>query len=157
MVTNTNTNHHRRHLVNAVLIATVWTSATAGAALIGAGSASAAEGSVEQTYTINGSDSIKVSLRCPGNKAVDGRYLPYLVNRIYPTALGRVVPRGVDVFENGGVGVTMRGAADWVELKGVYVGAEGTATNWNTAPANVVIKLHCSDDYADAQQTMPTG
>lgn len=152
---STNPNHHRRHRVSAVLIATVWTSATAGAALIGAGSASAAEGSVEQTYTIKGSDSIKVSLRCPNNMSQDPRYLPYLVNRIYPTALSRVVPRGVDVFENGGVGVTMRGAAGWVDQKGVYVGAEGTVTNYNTAPANVVIKLHCSDDYADAQQTIP--
>ncbi|MFF3013734.1 hypothetical protein [Streptomyces sp. NPDC057939] len=90
------------------------------------------------------SDSITIpALTCPqGAYLESGDHSP-----------GRLVPRGVQVSEPGGVGVTI-GEADWERLPtGSYAKGTrpGSATNWDpTAAHEVTVTLHCTTDLAKA-------
>jgi hypothetical protein len=101
--------------------------------------------------TVKPWDSIKIpSLMCPTG---------YLHNKDYSP--GRIVPRGVEVVEPGGVGVTITHADGpvWVENGGLVQPISGTdadhsysgATNWDPFTSReVAIKLHCTWDTEHA-------
>jgi hypothetical protein len=75
-----------------------------------------------------------------------------LVDRDYSP--GRIVPRGVEIKEPGGIGVTINQASFWTYYKDgfgykVYTGLSGSdireATNWDPFTSHdLVIDLHCT-------------
>lgn len=129
----------RRRYLSTTIAAGALASFAAGLALTTAGTASADIATPEQLYTINGSDSIKVSIRCPGNA-------PYLKSRNYSD---RYVPYGIEVIE-GATGVNVSIVNVYKNAVGSAVGAYGTATNWDpTKPQDVIIKAHCTSIRAE--------
>ena len=99
--------------------------------------------------TVKPWDSIKIpSFGCPTGYLHNADYSP-----------GRLVPLGVQVVENGGVGVSMSGAtvAD-VQPKGLPLGVQvkdttatpASATNWALAPRELVIILVCTTNPYNA-------
>ncbi|WP_031155533.1 hypothetical protein [Streptomyces xanthophaeus] len=66
---------------------------------------------------------------------------------------GRIVPRGVQVNEPGGVGVTIP-EANWENTStGVYATGtrQGSATNWDPITAHeLTVTLHCTTDQTKA-------
>lgn len=132
-MTTTNGPGHRRSSAAAMFGGV--TALALGFALSTAATASADE-TVQNTYTVKGSETVNVAVRCPGNL--------YLVLADYSSS-SRMVPYGVEVIEGGtGVGVTMTGVDQQKEY-GAFRGATGTATNWSTVPQDIVIKAHCTD------------
>ena len=80
----------------------------------------------------------------------------YLVDRDYSP--GRIVPRGVEVIEPGGIGVHINQASYWSYYEDcfenrVYTGLSGKditeATNWDPFTTHELkIDLHCTTDLA---------
>ena len=121
-----------------------------------AGTASADDQPQTNNISLGPSESKNVQFMCPPAA-------PYLVNKRYVT--GRMAPNGVEVIEDGGVGVSMQndglsreweaqqaepitvGGRPWVKLPNR--GARGSATNWNTFPREVNIILHCTSNKAE--------
>jgi hypothetical protein len=102
--------------------------------------------------TIKPWDSVTIpSLSCPSGYLMDERLSP-----------GRVVPKGVQVLEPGGVGVTISyvksvGVTDyWQNTYHPITGTDAerglsTATNWDpTTSRELVINLTCTTDLRDA-------
>ncbi len=135
----------------ALVAATALAFTAIGGAVATADSASTSEPTVT-TYevfreTVKPWDSIKIpSLMCPTG---------YLHNQDYSP--GRMVPRGVEVVEPGGVGVTITHGDGpvWVENGRLIQPISGTdadhsysgATNWDPFTSReVVVKLHCTWD-----------
>ncbi len=96
------------------------------------------------------SDSIRIpSLSCGGGYLMDKDYSP-----------GRVVPRGVEVIEPGGVGVTithakyglMDSTGKWWPVIGTNsMTGWSTATNWDPFSGHdLTIKLHCTSNPDEA-------
>ncbi len=138
----------------------------AGIALAGAGAASASatqpERSAGQTATqadppprdvwVNAvvtevkswGDVVIPSLTCP-------KQHPYLVDQNYSP--GRIVPRGVQVLEPGGVGVTIPFVQKRVPNEPGWVigtsGAGAMATNYGFSDVKLTIRLHCSASPTD--------
>ncbi len=88
------------------------------------------------------------ALTCPRYKGYLGGMQPrYLVNQVYSP--GRAVPRGVQVLESGGVGVTIPGVQTGNSY-GIVIGTSGTgatATNWGLSEVKLVIRLRCTADH----------
>ncbi|MFG2752445.1 hypothetical protein [Streptomyces xanthophaeus] len=115
-----------------------------GLALGGATTATAVP--AQQTFreVVKPSDSITVAdMQCPRGAYLDN------VDR----SPGRIVPRGVQVNEPGGVGVTIP-EANWENTStGVYATGtrQGTATNWDPITAHeLTVTLHCTTDQTKA-------
>ena len=94
------------------------------------------------------------SVGLPDIKSAAGTYLH---NANY--CPGRLVPPGVQVVDNGGVGVSMSGAAvAAVQPKGLPLGVEvkdttaapASATNWSLSSRELVIILVCTSNPYDA-------
>lgn len=76
---------------------------------------------------------------------------------------GRIVPRGVEVVEPGGIGVTIpfstaqqveKTPGHWVNALNGTSWAGAQASNWNIfANGNLMIKLHCTSDLSRAVTT----
>ena len=142
----TNSRSPCRFAVTATAISAL-ASAVASLALATAGTASAEEVAVPQRQTIKAFDSIDVRVDCPDAA-------PYLINREYAPA--RMVPVGIEVIEDGGIGVTMspvpgredteRGKVGNTYVNMRLIGANGTATNWNGFARDVTIIAHCTSD-----------
>ncbi|BBZ66533.1 hypothetical protein MINS_19620 [Mycolicibacterium insubricum] len=105
-----------------------------------AGTASADDVTQEVKYTLQAGASIEVNVACPASAR-------YLVNRRYDGAKGRIVPAGIDIAENGGVGVNMHAVSN--NSESWSTGATGSATNWQTSPQDLTIKAHCSNNPND--------
>jgi hypothetical protein len=130
----------------AALAGTIATTVAAGVMVAEAGSAEAGTLTSVQRYgiTLDPLQSVALpTMSCPA-----GTYL-YNVNY----SPGRLVPHGVQVVENGDVGVTISGATKAaIQPKGlplgvsVYDGTEGSAsaTNWSLFPRAVAIILVCT-------------
>jgi hypothetical protein len=140
-----------------VLAALVATAAAAGVAVAAAPGAAASGDTPQWTettveafrVTLPPWHSVKIpKASCPaGMNLVDRDYSP-----------GRIVPKGVEVKEPGGIGVTINQASYWsyyderFEYR-VYTGLSGSdireATNWDPfASHDLVIDLHCTDNLA---------
>lgn len=134
--------------------------AGAAAALVGIGGGMAVAESQTATSTewvvtafgehVKPSDSIRIpSMSCGGGYLKDADYSP-----------GRVVPRGVEVIEPGGVGVTITHAkyglmdptGKWWPVTGTdSMQGWSTATNWDPFSGHdLTIKLHCTSNPDDA-------
>ena len=126
----------------------------AAAALCGLGvgtAAAATSGQVsgtESTVTVyeralKGLDSVSLpQFTCPSD-------YPWLYNA--DLSPGRIVPRGVQVIEPGGIGVTIGG--EKADAEGHVIGwnfGGGTATNWNMYPKHLTISAKCTSDPAQA-------
>ena len=145
----------KRAMTKALLVA----GAAAALAGIGGGIAAAeSQAATSREWVVNAfgeqvkpSDSISIpSLSCGAGG--------YLKDADY--SLGRVVPRGVEVVEPGGVGVTITDAkygvmdptGSWWPVIGTN-GNKGwsTATNWDPFSGHdLSIKLHCTSNVDDA-------
>jgi hypothetical protein len=145
-----------RRSVTTTIATGALTVVAAGLTLATAGPASAAETAVSQKWTVQGLDSIQVSIRCPAD-------MPYLKDQ--PFNQGRLVLGGIEVVEDGGIGVTM--TSPYVGMlgkeRGKYgneyenervVGAYGTATNWNGYPLGVTIIAHCTSVRKDGKEAV---
>ncbi|MET9605195.1 hypothetical protein ABZZ17_09020 [Streptomyces sp. NPDC006512] len=115
-----------------------------GLALGGAAAATAAPMQQSFKEVVKPSDSITVpDMQCPR-----GSYLENVDH-----SPGRIVPRGVQVTEPGGVGVTIP-EANWENTStGVYAtgSRQGTATNWDpVTPHELTVTLHCTTDLTKA-------
>lgn len=131
--------------------AVVALASAAGLALGAAGTASATESGAQWSSTLPGSTTTTVpGVWCPAST-------PYLKN--YDYAPTRIVPKGVEVIEEGGVGVTLDanwGPGEWTNEPGRStrrwpIGIfGGTATNWATVNRAFHINLHCTDNKGDS-------
>jgi len=130
----------------AALAGTIATTVAAGVMVAQAGSAEAGTLTSVQRYGITLDPLQSVAL--PNMSCPAGTYL-YNVNY----SPGRLVPHGVQVVENGGVGVSMSGStAAEVQPKGLPLGIKvkdttavpASATNWSLASREVVIILVCT-------------
>ena len=147
--TNTKT---KKTLLRSTLTATLATAVAAGVLLAEAGSAEAGTLTSVERYraTLGPLQSVGLpDMTCPAGT--------YLHNANYSP--GRLVPPGVQVVENGGVGVSMSGAtvAD-VQPKGLPLGVQvkdttatpASATNWALSPRELVIILVCTTNPYNA-------
>jgi hypothetical protein len=144
-----------RRYVTTTIATGALTAVAASLTLATAGPAWAAETSVSQNVTIKGLDSIKVSVRCPDD-------VPYLKDQIFN--LARLVPRGIEVVEDGGIGVSMdpnvglsgteRGKFGNEYQNERVIGASGTATNWNGYPLAVTIIAHCTSIRTQGREAL---
>ena len=145
-----------------VLAALVATAAAAGVAVAAAPGAAASSDTPQWTettieafrVTLPPWHSVKIpKASCPaGMNLVDRDYSP-----------GRIVPRGVEVKEPGGVGVTISQASYWTYYEGgsgyrVYTGLSGSdireATNWDPFTSHdLVIDLHCTTNLENSSTT----
>jgi hypothetical protein len=135
-----------RTLRRSAVAVTLATAAAAGVVLAEAGSAEAGTLTSVEGYrtTLGPLQSVGLpTMKCPAGT--------YLHNADYSP--GRLVPHGVQVVENGDVGVTISGATKAaIQPKGlplgvsVYDGTEGSAsaTNWSLFPRAVAIILVCT-------------
>ena len=122
------------------------------AALAEAGSAEAGTLTSVERYraTLGPLQSVGLpDMKCPAGT--------YLHNANYSP--GRLVPPGVQVVENGGVGVSMSGATvAAVQPKGLPLGVQvkdttavpASATNWSLSSRELVINLVCTTNPWDA-------
>ena len=149
--TNTKTKT-KKTLVRSTLTATLATAVAAGVLLAEAGSAEAGTLTSVERYraTLGPLQSVGLpDMACPAGT--------YLHNANYSP--GRLVPPGVQVVENGGVGVSMSGATvAAVQPKGLPLGVEvkdttaapASATNWSLSSRELVIILVCTTNPYDA-------
>ncbi|BBZ66541.1 hypothetical protein MINS_19700 [Mycolicibacterium insubricum] len=131
----------------AIAATVVLASATLGSSILGTGVASATDTTVEKTYSMTALDTIPVVIVCPP----EAKYLTR--GHLAP---GRIVPDGIEVIEDGGIGVNMNshyGAREEGRARsGATIivepinGGEGTATNWNTFGRKVKLIAHCTSD-----------
>jgi hypothetical protein len=141
-----------RSTLTATLTATMATAVAAGLLLAQAGSAQAGTLTSVERYraTLGPLQSVGLpEMTCPAGT--------YLHNADYSP--GRLVPPGVQVVENGGVGVSMSGAtvAD-VQPKGLPLGVQvkdttavpASATNWALSSRELVIILVCTTNPYNA-------
>ena len=147
--TNTKT---KKTLLRSTLIAALATAVAAGVLLAEAGSAEAGTLTSVERYraTLGPLQSVGLpDMTCPAGT--------YLHNANYSP--GRLVPPGVQVVENGGVGVSMSGATvAAVQPKGLPLGVEvkdttaapASATNWSLSSRELVIILVCTTNPYDA-------
>ena len=147
--TNTKT---KKTLLRSTLTATLATAVAAGVLLAEAGSAEAGTLTSVERYraTLGALQSVGLpDMTCPAGT--------YLHNANYSP--GRLVPPGVQVVENGGVGVSMSGATvAAVQPKGLPLGVEvkdttaapASATNWSLSSRELVIILVCTTNPYDA-------
>ncbi|HEU5000256.1 MAG TPA: hypothetical protein VFT68_15040 [Lapillicoccus sp.] len=153
-----NTSRGRR----TVLAALVATAAAAGVAVAAAPGAAASGDTPQWTettveafrVTLPPWHSVKIpKASCPvGMNLVDRDYSP-----------GRIVPKGVEVKEPGGIGVTINQASYWTYYEGgfgyrVYNGLSGSdireATNWDPFSSHeLVIDLHCTTNLENSSTT----
>jgi hypothetical protein len=146
-----------RSTLTATLVATVATAVAAGLLVAEAGNAQAGTLTSVERYrtTLGPLQSVGLpEMTCPAGT--------YLHNADYSP--GRLVPPGVQVVENGGVGVSMSGAtvAD-VQPKGLPLGVQvkdttatpASATNWALAPRELVIILVCTTNPYNAAYDDP--
>jgi len=149
--TNTKTKT-KKTLVRSTLTATLATAVAAGVLLAEAGSAEAGTLTSVERYraTLGPLQSVGLpDMACPAGT--------YLHNANYSP--GRLVPPGVQVVENGGVGVSMSGATvAAVQPKGLPLGVEvkdttaapASATNWSLSSRELVVILVCTTNPYDA-------
>ncbi len=149
--TNTNTKT-KKTLLRSTLTATLATAVAAGVLLAEAGSAEAGTLTSVERYraTLGPLQSVGLpDMACPAGT--------YLHNANYSP--GRLVPPGVQVVENGGVGVSMSGATvAAVQPKGLPLGVEvkdttaapASATNWSLSSRELVVILVCTTNPYDA-------
>lgn len=147
--TNTKT---KKTLLRSTLTATLATAVAAGVLLAEAGSAEAGTLTSVERYraTLGPLQSVGLpDMACPAGT--------YLHNANYSP--GRLVPPGVQVVENGGVGVSMSGATvAAVQPKGLPLGVEvkdttaapASATNWSLSSRELVIILVCTTNPYNA-------
>ena len=147
--TNTKT---KKTLLRSTLTATLATAVAAGVLLAEAGSAEAGTLTSVERYraTLGPLQSVGLpDMACPAGT--------YLHNANYSP--GRLVPPGVQVVENGGVGVSMSGATvAAVQPKGLPLGVQvkdttavpASATNWSLSSRELVIILVCTTNPYDA-------
>jgi hypothetical protein len=141
-----------RSTLTATLTATMATAVAAGLLLTQAGSAQAGTLTSVERYraTLGPLQSVGLpEMTCPAGT--------YLHNADYSP--GRLVPPGVQVVENGGVGVSMSGAtvAD-VQPKGLPLGVQvkdtttvpASATNWALGSRELIIILVCTTNPYNA-------
>lgn len=133
---------------------------TVAAGVVGLGvTAASAAGTADETFTVEAFretvkpwDSITIpSLSCPRGYLFDENLSP-----------GRIVPKGVQVVEPGGVGVTIGAAKTytttdwWSRTYHVTTGTDAardssTATNWDPFTSHeLVINLKCTTDLTKA-------
>src|SRR6478609_154457 len=141
-----------RSTLTATLTATIATTLAAGVLLAEAGSAEAGTLTSVERYraTLGPLQSVGLpDMTCPAGT--------YLHNANYSP--GRLVPPGVQVVENGGVGVSMSGATvAAVQPKGLPLGVEvkdttaapASATNWSLSSRELVIILVCTTNPYNA-------
>ncbi len=149
--TNTKTKT-KKTLLRSTLTATLATAVAAGVLLAEAGSAEAGTLTSVERYraTLGPLQSVGLpDMACPAGT--------YLHNANYSP--GRLVPPGVQVVENGGVGVSMSGATvAAVQPKGLPLGVEvkdttaapASATNWSLSSRELVVILVCTTNPYDA-------
>jgi hypothetical protein len=142
----------KKTLVRSTLAVTIATAVAAGVLLAEAGSAEAGSLTSVEAYrtTLGPLQSVGLpTMKCPAGT--------YLHNADYSP--GRLVPGGVQVVENGGVGVSMSGSTvAAVQPKGLPLGVKvkdttavpASATNWALASREVVIILNCTTNPWDA-------
>ena len=152
-------NNRGRRVVLAALVATAAAAGMAVAAAPGAAASSETPQWTETTVeafrvTLPPWHSVKIpKASCPaGMNLVDRDYSP-----------GRIVPRGVEVKEPGGIGVTISQASYWTYYEGgsgyrVYTGLSGSdireATNWDPFTSHdLVIDLHCTTNLENSSTT----
>ncbi len=92
------------------------------------------EGDLHADQTVN-----NLSFTCPAGD-------PWLQNVDYSP--GRIVPRGVQVLETGGVGVSAFGTAGDDHRATGYDGL--SATNWNLGVEHLQVIAHCTNDANQA-------
>ena len=144
-------------LVRSALAVSIATAVAAGVLLAEAGSAEAGTLTSVERYraTLGPLQSVMLpNLACPAGT--------YLHDADY--SAGRTVPNGVQVVENGGVGVSMSGATvAAVQPKGLPLGVQvkdttagpASATNWALSNRELVIILVCTTNPYDADYYDP--
>lgn len=152
--THTNGRRNRRRSLMAKSVAIL--GATAGLVALGATTATAAAAATSEntqetfTYTMKPWESIHLPyMMCYSGYLEDVDYSP-----------GRIVPRGVEVIEPGGIGVfvykaktgiSQDGGKTWPLIGIDSVNGLASATNWDPFTSRTLtVKLHCTGDIDKA-------
>lgn len=143
----------RRQTTRAVLVLATMVGLTGAGAAVATASTTRADSYTMEAYreTIKPWDSVKIpSLSCTTGWLQDVELSP-----------GRIVPKGVQVLEPGGIAVTISDVkstqvTDWWHKSHFPItgtdadGGPSTATNWAFTSQELVINLHCTTDLSKA-------